>query len=112
MKHLVYILILAGIMVGCDRSDSDPQPPSPEISVDPWIPPLEPPTSRIPDDEFYEEDERHYYPQDTVYGVHQGPGDGDNQQPVPEPNTFILVGGGAMVIAWCRRKKKQAGDIE
>ena len=38
-------------------------------------------------------------------------GSGDNQQPVPEPSTLVLVGSGIALITLCRKKKKKQENL-
>jgi len=82
VKALVFILILASLLtVGCKDHRRSYTIDDPDISVDPWTPPYD------------------AYPGSTSdYDDHGG------EQPVPEPSTMILVGGGAVILYMRSRK--------
>ena len=47
-------------------------------------------------------------PDDGNSGGNEGPND---QQPVPEPSTLVLVGSGIALITLCRKKKKKQEEL-
>lgn len=74
----VILIVISLLAIGCNRHHSHSYDDNPEISVDPWIPPCGP-----------------------YYHDH-----GSDEQPVPEPSTLVLMGGGLVMIYLKRRRKK------
>jgi len=90
VKALVFILILTSLFVtGCKDHDRSQLMDRPEVVIDPWVPPgyNDMPDYQMPDD---------YVP--PVEPPH------NDEQPVPEPSTMILVGSG-IAIMYIRSRK-------
>lgn len=108
-------MIMIFFSTGCDRSHSGApldynsvNDPDPGTAILPHTPPTEPPPPGEGggDEEGEEEGAGGLDP--SMGGEGTG---GDNQQPVPEPSTLILVGSGIALISMCRKKKKQQEKI-
>ena len=80
MRILACVLIVIALLaVGCRRHHGH-SINNPDVSVDPWIPP---------------------------YDGHPGPSDSHDQQPVPEPSTFVLMGSGLAALYLRHRRSKK-----
>ena len=49
-------------------------------------------------------------PPRSTASTHPGPGANDAPEPVPEPGTMFLFGAGLTSLAFCRRRRRAAGE--
>lgn len=104
-KHMLNIFLILFCLVSCSKSSYNRNeaelknpwlPYRPEISIDPWTPGLE--TADMDCDKKNNISFDNFLLQDKIYST-------DRQDPVPEPQTWMMLAGGLGVLFFIRKRK-------
>lgn len=102
MRIILMLIVLMCLCVSCNQ-DNNNQSNDPLVHSDPWLPPTTEDNDRPGDDDDCPFDINRSYPKNDSYR---------NQQPIPEPSTFIVFGSGLALIGLInRRKRKKNGSF-